>query len=173
MRLLADELGVSSATAYYHVKDKDQLQDLMAEALLAGVPCPPKGTFWEARLATLVSDVREAMAQHPGLVTKLLTAGAGAEAQRLSECTIEILRDAGVAYERLDATLLAVSTYMWGQLLVDALGHAPLPTSHRPKSVSGRGASLFQPGPEFEVLLDGIRDQGDVRHRERSGPART
>lgn len=159
MRLLAEELGVSSATAYYHVKDKAQLLELMVEALLAGVACPPRGIPWEDRLARLVSDIRRAVSPYPGLLTMVPRAGSGIEVQRLSDCTTEILRDGGVADERLHATLLAVTTYMWGQLLIDVLGHPPLPPKHRRQPVAEDRDSTFQPGPEFEVLLDGIRHQ--------------
>ena len=50
MRILADELGVSVATAYYHVKDKAELLRLMGDAAFAKVPCPPPGPPWDLRL---------------------------------------------------------------------------------------------------------------------------
>ena len=49
MRLLADELGVSVATAYYHVKDKAELLRLMAEATLEQVHCPSTRLAWDVR----------------------------------------------------------------------------------------------------------------------------
>jgi TetR/AcrR family transcriptional regulator, tetracycline repressor protein len=49
LRRLADELGVSAPTLYWHVRNKRQLLDLMAEALVARAgrsPSPVHGQPW-------------------------------------------------------------------------------------------------------------------------------
>ncbi|HEY3669550.1 MAG TPA: helix-turn-helix domain-containing protein, partial [Acidimicrobiia bacterium] len=67
MRILADELGVSVATAYYHVESKAELLRLMGDAALAQVACPPRETPWDRRLTALSHDVRRTTARYPGL----------------------------------------------------------------------------------------------------------
>ncbi|MGH7776659.1 MAG: TetR family transcriptional regulator, partial [Candidatus Dormibacterales bacterium] len=48
MRALADRLGVKAASLYWHVRDRDELLDLVAAALLAEVGTPPRGAGWRA-----------------------------------------------------------------------------------------------------------------------------
>jgi AcrR family transcriptional regulator len=170
MRILADELGVSVATAYYHVKDKAELLRLMGDAALAQVPCPPRESPWDQRLVALSDDVRRTTARYPGLFPTVPGVTEGPEVARLSECTLEMLRDAGVCEEELEATLLAVATYTWGQLLLDALGREALSAEARSSS-RGREPASTPPVPtfqtSFQILLDGIRSRGRARRDHR------
>ena len=159
MRILADELGVSVATAYYHVEDKAELLRLMGDAALAQVACPPREAPWDQRLITLSTDVRRTTARYPGLFPTVPGVLEGPEVERLSACTMEMLRDAGVPDDDLDAALLAVATYTWGQLLLDALGREAL-------SVESRGSPRPTFEASFEFLLDGVRSRGrSARHQ--------
>jgi AcrR family transcriptional regulator len=162
MRLLADELGVSVATAYYHVKDKAELLRLMGDATLATVPCPPRDAPWDRRLLSLSEDVRRTTARYPGLFPGTPGITEGPEVARLSECTLDMLRDAGVPEAELEAALVAVATYTWGRLLLDSLGQEALsPESRR----SSRRRDTLEPSAptfeaSFEFLLEGIRNRG-------------
>lgn len=65
MRRLASSLGVGTMTLYYHVRDKDDLLDLMwdefmGEHLLAEVPAD-----WRAALTEIAQRTREAYQRHP------------------------------------------------------------------------------------------------------------
>jgi AcrR family transcriptional regulator len=162
MRVLADELGVSVATAYYHVKDKAELLRLMGDATLANVPCPPRDEPWDRRLVLLFEDVRRTTARYPGLFPGTPGITEGPEVARLSECTLEMLQDAGVPETELEAALGAVATYTWGRLLLDSLGQEALsPESRR----SSRPPDRLEPSAptfaeSFEFLLEGIRNRG-------------
>jgi AcrR family transcriptional regulator len=167
MRILAEELGVSVATAYYHVQDKAELLQLMGEAMLAKVPCPPAHLPWDARLVTLSEDVRRNTARYPGLFARVPGITEGAEVERLSECTLQMLRDAGISEDDLEATLLAVATYTWGRLLLDALGREALAPAQLASS-RGRGpAATAPPSTGLEILLDGIRYRASQSRAQR------
>ncbi len=162
MRILAEELGVSVATAYYHVKDKAELLRLMGDAALSQVRCPPRDSPWDQRLVALSDDVRRTTARYPGLFPTVPGVTEGPEVARLSECTLEMLRDADVREEELEATLLAIATYTWGQLLLDSLGREALSAESRGSS-RRREPGATSPVPfeaSFEILLDGIRNRG-------------
>ncbi|MCL9760109.1 TetR/AcrR family transcriptional regulator [Frankia sp. AiPa1] len=65
MRRLASHLGVGTMTLYYHVRDKDDLLDLMwdefmGESLLAEVPAG-----WRAGLTAIARRNRETYQRHP------------------------------------------------------------------------------------------------------------
>jgi AcrR family transcriptional regulator len=162
MRILADELGVSVATAYYHVAGKAELLQLMGDAALAQVACPSRDAPWDRRLIELSDHVRHTTARYPGLFPTAPGVLEGPEVERLSECTMDMLRDAGVPEEDLEAALLAVATYTWGQLLLDALGREALSVESR--GSSRRASAPTAPGPTFEAsfefLLDGVRSRG-------------
>ncbi len=55
LRRLATELGISAPTLYWHVKDKRELLDLMAEEMVraqrAGEPPFPAGLSWDEKIA--------------------------------------------------------------------------------------------------------------------------
>jgi AcrR family transcriptional regulator len=173
MRLLADELGVSVATAYYHVKDKAELLRLMGDATLADVPCPPRDAPWDRRLLALSEDVRRTTARYRGLFPGAPGITEGPEVARLSECTLEMLRDAGVPEGELEAALGAVATYIWGRLLLDSLGQDALSRGSRRSSRRAVDTEPSAPTFEasFEFLLDGIRHRG--RRRPPTAPSET
>jgi|SRR5580704_3242894 AcrR family transcriptional regulator len=53
MRTLADRSGVKAASLYWHVRDRDELLAIVADALLARVPLPDPGREWRQAALTL------------------------------------------------------------------------------------------------------------------------
>jgi AcrR family transcriptional regulator len=53
MRTLADRSGVKAASLYWHVRDRDELLEIVADALLARVPLPDPGRGWRQAALTL------------------------------------------------------------------------------------------------------------------------
>ena len=68
MRALADRLGVKAASLYWHVRDKQQVLELLAEALLDRVDVPSSSSDWR-------EQVRGACAQLAGVLADEATAG--------------------------------------------------------------------------------------------------
>jgi AcrR family transcriptional regulator len=67
-RALAAELGVTQAAPYYYVRNKEELFTFVIDAVLASVKVPePDAGPWDARLARLMNDIIETVAQYPGL----------------------------------------------------------------------------------------------------------
>ena len=50
MRRLAQRLGVTAASLYWHVRDKDELLSLLAETITAEVPVADPGRPWRDEL---------------------------------------------------------------------------------------------------------------------------
>src|ERR1700730_15678009 len=46
MRTLADRSGVKAASLYWHVRDREELLELVADALLARIPTAYRGGGW-------------------------------------------------------------------------------------------------------------------------------
>ncbi|MGY1741627.1 MULTISPECIES: TetR/AcrR family transcriptional regulator [unclassified Blastococcus] len=69
MRRLGTELGVGAMTLYTHVPGKNELVDLMYDAVLAEVyPAPPAGD-WRARLTAVARENWDLFVRHPWAAT--------------------------------------------------------------------------------------------------------
>jgi AcrR family transcriptional regulator len=66
MRRLADELGVATMTPYTHVESKDELIDLMRDAVAAEMILPePIPADWRAALRAIALKTKAAFEAHP------------------------------------------------------------------------------------------------------------
>jgi AcrR family transcriptional regulator len=66
MRRLADELGVATMTSYTHVESKDELLDLMRDAVAAEMLLPePLPDAWREALRAIAHRTRAAYEAHP------------------------------------------------------------------------------------------------------------
>src|SRR5262249_4873375 len=64
MRALADRMGIRAASLYWHIRDKEQLLGLLAEAILAEVPEPPDDLPWRAQLERFAAGYRRVLRSH-------------------------------------------------------------------------------------------------------------
>ncbi len=96
MRKLATELGSPSMNAYYYVRDKGHLLDLVGDAVLAEVRPPPPDLPWERRLTLLFVQGREILLGYPGVAQHLLRRREGLPNEiRLYQVIDEILATGG------------------------------------------------------------------------------
>jgi AcrR family transcriptional regulator len=65
MRKLAQELGVEAMSLYTHVRNKDDLLDGMADAVISQVPLNAGEAGWKAALRQMALAAREVMLRHP------------------------------------------------------------------------------------------------------------
>lgn len=96
MRALAEELGVSTMAAYYHVPNKRALIELVIDTVLAEIEVPPEdyGT-WDERLYELQMRSAQALARYPGLDSLVYSRPPTAQGWRLLDAYFAILRSAG------------------------------------------------------------------------------
>src|SRR5438874_9369689 len=64
MRALADRMGVRAAALYWHVRDKEQLLGLLAEAILAEVGEPAENLPWRTQLEAFAAGYRRVLQSH-------------------------------------------------------------------------------------------------------------
>ncbi len=97
MRTLAARLGVVPGALYRHVRNKQQLQDLVLDGVLAEVdfrvdPSPP----WTDRLKLLAHRLRAVLDDHPGVAALLKTRDPlGPHSLALAEAFLAPLQTAG------------------------------------------------------------------------------
>jgi AcrR family transcriptional regulator len=72
MRAIAARLGVVPSALYRHVRSKEQLYDLVLDAVLAEVGCQAgPGVPWAAQVGALAHRLRAALENHPGIAALL------------------------------------------------------------------------------------------------------
>lgn len=68
MRRVAEALGTGPASLYAHVRGKEELHELMLDAVMRKVPFPePDPVGWQEQLKQMGRDVTRVMLDHPGV----------------------------------------------------------------------------------------------------------
>jgi AcrR family transcriptional regulator len=97
MRSLAARLGVVPGALYHHVRNKEQLHDLVLDDILAEVDCHLDPSLaWTERLKVLAHRLRVVLEQHPGVAGILKTRDPlGPHSLALAEAFLSPLQAAG------------------------------------------------------------------------------
>lgn len=115
MRALATELTVSPMALYNHVRDKEELLDLMLDLVLGEVDCSVTDGDWLAQLRTLVCCFHQALSAHQHLARVYGTrVRIGPNGLLLIERAVGLLLQAGFSRRDAATALLALFTYTVG-----------------------------------------------------------
>jgi TetR/AcrR family tetracycline transcriptional repressor len=111
MRTLAERMGVRAASLYWHIRDKEQLLGLLAEAIIGEVPEPALGLPWRTQMETFAAAYRRVLQSHRD-AARIVTM-AQPVAPRLYERLVRVLLAAGFdGRVAVDACHLVVGTYV-------------------------------------------------------------
>ncbi|HEY3061350.1 MAG TPA: TetR/AcrR family transcriptional regulator C-terminal domain-containing protein [Chloroflexota bacterium] len=96
MRRVADQLGVTAAGLYRHVRAKDELLAMLADEISGQVPTVTPGTPWQAALTEMAVGYRRVLLEHRDAARLLAsTPPAGPERLRQIEAILRVLVEAG------------------------------------------------------------------------------
>jgi AcrR family transcriptional regulator len=96
MRRLADRLGVTVASLYRHVRDKDELLVLLADEISGRVPLVAAGVPWQQALRGMAFGYRRVLLAHRDAARLLAsTPPAGPQRLRHIEALLRVLLAAG------------------------------------------------------------------------------
>src|SRR5512133_89318 len=97
MRSLAARLGVVPGAVYHHVRNKEQLQDLLLDGVLAEVEFDLDSSLaWTEQLKVLAHRLRQVLEAHPGVAGILKTRDPlGPNSLALAEAFLSPLQTAG------------------------------------------------------------------------------
>jgi AcrR family transcriptional regulator len=126
MRKLAHELGVEAMSLYTHVRNKNDLLDGMADAVISQIPMSADGAAgWKASLRQLVLAARSIMLRHPWAPRTVETQTApGPAVLQYANSVLGILREGGFSIAQAHHALHILGSRLLGftQALFDDSG---------------------------------------------------
>jgi len=143
MRSLATALGTGPMTLYNYVKDRGQLEELVAEAVISGVKLPEPSQDWVEDVRGVATAMWEAVRLHPNVVPLVLTRrtvspSSYAPAERL----VEALARGGLEDMDRLAAFRAVLALVMGSAQVELAG--PLAGPDRNAEQAAAAAKIGQ-----------------------------
>ena len=122
MRALGKRLDAAATAVYWHIKTKDELVRLAADAVWTEVELPdPAAVGWRAAAVTTATGTHEMLARHPWLGQAFggyLLYGPGKS--RYDDHCLAVYETAGFAPADADRAAAAVFTYILGSALAPA-----------------------------------------------------
>ena len=125
MRALADKLGVKAASLYWHLRDKDQLLELVAESVLEDVAVPASGSAWRPQVTAVCAELAQYLKQHRGAATVVLGSPSVVQRSRLTRDLGRLLSAAGLADAEGAATTLVIESAVSAFMEPPAAGRGP------------------------------------------------
>lgn len=116
MRALATRLGVVPAALYRHVQSKQQLHDLVLDAVLAEVDCRvDQSLAWTERIKVLAHRLRVVLEDHPGIAGLVKTRDPlGPHSLALAEAFLATLHGAGLTERDTGLAFAMIYDYTLG-----------------------------------------------------------
>jgi AcrR family transcriptional regulator len=121
MRAIAAGVGVVPGALYRHVRSKEQLYDLVLDAVVAEIDCrADPGVPWTAQVAALASRLRAVLETHPGIAALLKARDPISPATlTLAEAFLAPLRASGLPGYQAALAFRLVYDYTVGFALAD------------------------------------------------------
>jgi AcrR family transcriptional regulator len=164
MRRVAADLGVSSRLLYHHVRDKDEMLDILSDAITARNMPDLSGADWETRLRNVVAAARGAFADFPGVPASILGHVARPVSQphalMVRNGVLRALADAGLSPEHVEISYVQFAVMLLGSLVM----FETLDRSQGPLAID-RARLERSVDLGFDLLIFGIRRliPGDFR----------
>lgn len=160
MRALANELGVTPMAAYYYVASKDQLLELVADAVASDSKPPPPDLSWDQELKLNAFDLFERLTAYPGLGAFLLERPLTPEVRKNYQANRELFRRAGLHEREAELAHATYHTFMFGLI---GMEYQFRPAKRQKPGVREDDAIIAHTSThdfiEFglDILIDGIR----------------
>ena len=168
MRSVADDLGTGPASLYWHVKNKDELLNLVIDQVAGELEVPdPDPERWQEQVKDVARQMRAMMHRHPGVAR--ITLGripVGPNIMETNERILAILRGAGLPDRTTAYVVDLFSLYIGAYAYEESIGLASptgedLPPEQIVEMIKGYFASLPpERFPNTLALVDQLFDGG-------------
>lgn len=118
MRRIARELGAGTMSLYWHISSKEELLDLMLDAVQAEIETPEPSGDWRADLRTIGRNARSGLYRHPWVMDFIMGRPPfGPNQLRNAERNLAALDGLGLDKATAMNILMTVVTYVMGAVL--------------------------------------------------------
>jgi AcrR family transcriptional regulator len=123
MRTLGSALRTGPMTLYNYVKNRDELEELVAEAVIADMWLADRCDDWAAEVRVVAGAMWDGVRRHPNAVPLVLTRRTvSSSSYTAAERLVEALGSAGLADAELLAAFRAVLALIMGSVQVELAG---------------------------------------------------
>jgi TetR/AcrR family tetracycline transcriptional repressor len=166
LRRLAQRLGVQAPTLYWHIRNKAELVNTLAEAILneqlTQLTPPADGQGWQAWLIDLAQQLRRTMLAHPDGARLVSAAQLSPTLAAVSELAMGTLVQQGLPLRQARLTVLVVERFTIGHVLEE---QSPPPDpamlqafdrdafAQRHPTIAAGISEYFQPGITVDDLF--------------------
>jgi TetR/AcrR family tetracycline transcriptional repressor len=170
MRSLATELQVSPMALYNHVRDKEELLDLLLDLILGEVDLSATTGDWVTQMRALTCSYHQVLTAHPALARLYSTrVRIGPHGLRIMERGLGLLLQAGFSPPEATDAFFALFTYTVGYHQmgrVDLRDYSALPPEQIPSitAVTDHLSGVHHKG-RFEAGLDALLAGIQTMHR--------
>lgn len=123
VRALAGALGLGTMTLYWYIRNKEEVLDLVADRMFAGVQLPPLDADWRVSTREAGVAIRRLFLAHARAVPIVASRGSfGPNGLRLVEGSLAIYRAAGFSDTDAADAYFTISNYVTGFCLFETVG---------------------------------------------------
>ena len=177
MRALAAAVDVQPMSLYHHVRNKDEILDLLVDAVFSEIELPTDDQPWRTALRLRTSSVREVLGRHRWAIGLLESRrNAGPATLQHHDAMLGIMRRGGFTVAGAAHAYSLLDSYAYGFALQEAMlpfdgpdelsvvaeGFAALVTESYPHLGEMLHEYVMQPGysfgGEFEIGLEAVLD---------------
>ncbi len=144
IRNVAKVLGVAPMALYTHVKNKDELAEHVADALIGSIDSRTLGALtWQDRIRTLLRAHRDLVLKHPEITPHLAAASGdpGPGLLRFANSITTVLTQSGFETDLADDLYFTLTTYNYGSVVT------------APGNASPSGSSLLKYNEGLSTIL--------------------
>jgi AcrR family transcriptional regulator len=155
MRAVADRLGVSTTSLYYHVRDRDDLMRLVADYSAAQLVLPQdSGQHWTCWLYEWADYARLAFAGQPGLLEQFLNGTIPVEKMLPNiDLVIAVMEREGFSPDDAMRAYLLVSNVAIGAAVAELRGDPA--TTESVKAATSAGSGRFEHLERVSLAYEG------------------
>lgn len=154
MRAVAERMGVTTPTVYWHVQNKEGLLDRLYDRLCEEVPDPPASQPWDQRLRHLAHSLRAVLGAHRDAARIAIGRFAlGPHGLRATESMLAALADGGLDDEQAAHGAYLLFGYVTSFCNQETVMPAPAPDGDRAAALRRVGRYLSSlPAGQFPHL---------------------
>lgn len=154
MRALASRLGTGAMTLYNYVREREELEVLVVEAVVGKVQWVPDGELaWDEELQAIAMVLWRSIRMHPNAIPLILTRRSRSPAVfGVTEALLHALARSGRSGNRLLVAFRAVSALIMGAAQAELAGPLTLQAGESASETIARFQAL--PADRFPHLID-------------------